>query len=160
MAGTNTHRCCFTGHRPEKLKRSVLEITADIESEITNAINAGFTVFITGTAKGTDIIAGEIVLRLRDAGYPIQLICAAPYQGFEKSWSPEWKQRYEVLMNKTDETHFICTKFYRGCFQKRNRWLVDHSEKVIAVYNGSPGGTKNTLDYAQKKGVEVVVIKG
>jgi hypothetical protein len=28
------HRCCFTGHRPEKLRRSELEIRLELENEI------------------------------------------------------------------------------------------------------------------------------
>lgn len=160
MTETIIQRCCFSGHRPEKLKRPIQEITEDLEAEVIDAINDGFTVFLTGMAKGTDIIAGEIVLRLQDAGSPIQLVCAVPYPGFEKSWSSEWKQRYGFLLSKAEKIHYISTGFFRGCFQKRNRWLVDHSEKVIAVYNGFPGGTKNTIDYARRKGVKVIEIEG
>ena len=73
--------CCFTGHRPEKLKRTESEICADLESEIRIAINKGFQVFITGMARGTDIWAGEIVLKLRCEGFPVKLICASPFPG-------------------------------------------------------------------------------
>ena len=83
------HRCCFTGHRPEKLLRSTKVIRTDLEREIHKAISDGFTVFITGMARGVDLEAGEIVLRLRSEGFPIRLICACPYQGFERSWSVE-----------------------------------------------------------------------
>ncbi len=37
-------------------------------------------------------------------------------------------------------------------------WMVDHSSKVIGVYTGAPGGTKETIEYAKKNGREVVVI--
>ena len=48
------HRCCFTGHRPEKLSRSEKEIKETLRSEINLAVQAGFTVFITGMARGVD----------------------------------------------------------------------------------------------------------
>ena len=48
------HRCCFTGHRPEKLRRSEQEIRAELEREIRRAVADGFTVFITGMARGID----------------------------------------------------------------------------------------------------------
>ena len=48
------HRCCFTGHRPEKLHRSEKAIRADLEREIRKAISDGFAVFITGMARGID----------------------------------------------------------------------------------------------------------
>ena len=70
------HRCCFTGHRPEKLQEPEDAVTAALEKEIRQAIADGFNVFITGMARGVDIWAAEIVLRLRDAGEAVRLICA------------------------------------------------------------------------------------
>ena len=32
------HRCCFTGHRPQKLRRTEKEIKADLESAIQQAM--------------------------------------------------------------------------------------------------------------------------
>ena len=34
--------------------------------------------------------------------------------------------------------------------------MVDRSNLVIAVFNGKKSGTKNTVDYAKRKGVNVV----
>jgi len=33
--------------------------------------------------------------------------------------------------------------------------MVDHSARVIAIYNGASGGTAKTIQYAEKNGVEV-----
>ena len=52
------HRCCFTGHRPEKLQAPEGVVTAALEKEIRQAIADGFNVFITGMARGVDICAG------------------------------------------------------------------------------------------------------
>lgn len=48
------HRCCFTGHRPEKLQRPENEIFTELEREIRHAILDGLNVFITGMARGVD----------------------------------------------------------------------------------------------------------
>jgi uncharacterized phage-like protein YoqJ len=154
------HRCCFTGHRPEKLQRSDEEIRIDLEKEIREAIRVGLNVFITGMARGIDLEAAEIVLQLRSEGYPVRLICASPYPGFEKSWSGTWKERYGCIVAKADLVRYICPQYSKWCFQIRNEWLVNHSSRVIAVFNGSPGGTKNTIEYALKQGVPVVRIEG
>ncbi len=50
------HRCCFTGHRPESLKRSEKEITADLEAEIQMAVKEGYNVFISGMAAPHKIL--------------------------------------------------------------------------------------------------------
>lgn len=152
------HRCCFTGHRPEKLTKSETEITALLEAAIRAAVNDGFVTFISGMARGVDLWAAEIVLRLRDAGAPIHLICASPFEGFERSWPADWQKRYRRVWAAADYTKFVCPAYSRDCFQRRNEWMVDHSARVIAAFNGERGGTKNTIDYAARRGVPVIVI--
>ena len=81
------HRVCFTGHRPEKLKQPESVIVKALETAIKEAIADGKNVFISGMARGVDIWAAEIVLRLRKEGANVKLICASPYKGFERGWS-------------------------------------------------------------------------
>ena len=154
------HCCCFTGHRPEKLTRSEFEIRIDLETEIQNAIVDGYTTFITGMARGVDVWAAEVVLQLRQNGQPIQLICAVPYEGFEVSWTAEWQQRYRTVLQSADAVNYVCVSRCRGCYHIRNRWLVDHSSRIIAVCNGQPGGTRNTIDYATHLKLPVHQIDG
>ena len=42
--------------------------------------------------------------------------------------------------------------------QKRNEWMVDNSDAVITVWNGSLGGTTNTVNYARNLGESILVI--
>ncbi len=51
---------------------------------------------------------------------------------------------------------YICPDYSKGAFQKRNEWMVDRSSRVIAFYNGESGGTRNTIRYAESKGVQVI----
>ena len=100
-----THRVCFTGHRPEKLTRNEKAIKKDLETKIIQAIADGLHVFITGMARGVDIWAAQIVLSLRDKGYPIKLMCACPYDGFEKEWDQMWQIQYQAI--PVSYTHLI-----------------------------------------------------
>lgn len=152
------HRACFTGHRPEKLDVSERSVIRRLKQEINAAFDDGFNVFISGMARGVDIWAAEIVLQLRESGKDVKLICASPFEGFERSWSSDWKERYKSVMEKADLVRFICQSYSRACFQIRNEWMVDHSARVIAAWNGLPSGTKNTIDYAHRSGVAVINI--
>ena len=87
------HRCCFTGHRPERLGMPEAEVISSLKKEIRTAIADGFQTFISGMARGVDLWAAEIVLALRDEGAAVRLICASPYRGFENRWSREWQER-------------------------------------------------------------------
>jgi len=159
-AEKRTRRVCFTGHRPEKLMRSEIDILMELEAEIRRAVADGFTTFISGMAPGVDIWAAEIVLRIRDEGAPIKLICASPFEGFEKRWSPYWSSKYTAIMVRADLVRYICPGYSKPCFQIRNEWMVNRSARVIAVFNGEPSGTRNTIVYANRVGVPVVTIKG
>ena len=153
------HRCCFTGHRPEKLSWTEKEVIAWLEAEILKAIDDGFVTFISGMARGVDIWAAEIVLHLRDEGKPIHLICASPFEGFARSWSDDWKQRYNDVIRRADIVKYVCKGYSRACFQLRNEWMVDHSSRVIAVFSGGLGGTKNTIDYARSSEIHTIVME-
>ena len=153
------HRCCFTGHRPEKLKLSEHRLTVLLEEEIRKAAANGFTTYITGMAKGTDLIASEIVLRLREQDDRLKLICALPHPGFGLRWGGGWTERFQRVLAAADLTRTICPGFSYNTYQTRNEWMVDHSSFVIGVFNGERGGTKNTLDYAKRMGVPYVIIR-
>ena len=152
------HRCCFTGHRPEKLKIPEDRLVLLLEEEIRKAITGGFTTYITGMAKGTDLIAGEIVLRLREQDDRLKLICALPHPGFGLHWGGGWTERFQKVLAAGDLVRTLCPDFSYAAYQTRNEWMVRHSALVIAVFNGERGGTKNTMDYAQRTGVPCVVI--
>lgn len=151
-------RVCFTGHRPEKLSIPESETKEKLKIEILKCIQEGFNVFISGMARGVDMWAAEIVLHLRDNGYNIKLICAVPYKGFEDNWNSEWKLRYKQILSRADLIRYICLCYSKRCFQIRNEWMVNHSAKVIAVYNGEKGGTCNTIRYANKYNIPIILI--
>ena len=46
----------------------------------------------------------------------------------------------------------------KGCMLRRDRYMVDRSAVVLAVFDDSPGGTKYTLDYAARRQREVLLL--
>ena len=152
---TRMHSACFTGHRPEKLCVTEQKVVLGLEDRIDEAIADGYHTFITGMARGVDIWAAEIIIQRKKNNSDLKLICALPYDGFEKSWSIDWQKRYRNILERADVIQAISAGYSKACFQKRNEWMVDHSTRVIAVWNGKPSGTKNTIDYANSKSVDV-----
>ena len=148
-------RVCFTGHRPEKLNIAEIEVKDRLRKAIQQSIRDGFTTFISGMARGVDMWAAEIVLEERENNDNIKLICASPFEGFEKSWSFNERQRYNYILQNADYIKYVCSHYSRQCFQIRNVWMVDHSARVIAVYNGESGGTRNTIKYALNNSIEI-----
>ena len=151
-------RCCFTGHRPEKLGCGEAEAVARLDTAIQDAYAFGYRTFISGMARGVDIWAAEIVLSMRKTHPDIHLICALPHPDFESRWGADWQERYRAILFHADLIKTICPSFSMGAYQKRNECMVDHSSRVIGFYNGAPGGTANTIKYATKRGADIVII--
>ena len=152
------HRCCFSGHRPEKLNISKTEATELLNLAIEKAISDGYTTFISGMARGIDLWAAEIIIRKRNMGENIKLICIPPYKGFEKNWSFDNKNTYNEILKSADFVKFMQEKYTPDCFHNRNRYMVDHSSMLIAAYNDEPGGTKNTIVYAFSQDLKIINI--
>lgn len=83
---------------------------------------------------------------------------SSPYRGFESRWSVNWQSRYNAILRQADLVKFVCPGYSRDCFQRRNEWIVDRFARVIAVYNGEPGGTRNTTEYSRAKKVECLSV--
>ena len=148
--------CCFTGHRPGKLTAPEEEIRQWLEEQIDRAITDGYRTFISGCAMGVDIWAGQIVLRKREKNPEIRLVCVNPWPGMTERWKESWQKQHEDLLCRADEVVTICDHYHKCVYKIRNIWMVDHSGRLIAYYNGTPGGTRNTVLYAEKSRIEVV----
>ena len=152
------HRCAFTGHRPERIRGLEADIIAGLRKEILTAIEDGYTTFITGCSRGVDLWAATIVLELRRTNKSLRLICAVPFGGFESKWPPDWIKHYKMVRRQADWVEVICPEYTPDAYQKRNMWMVNRSSRLIAVWDGLPSGTKNTVDYANSCGIPVAII--
>ena len=46
--------CAFTGHRPEKIYGKEAHVISELRREILVAIEDGYTIFVSGGARGVD----------------------------------------------------------------------------------------------------------
>ena len=151
--------CSFTGHRPERLDMRPNRVISWLEQEIGNAVDAGYTDFISGMQRGVDILAAEIVLKLKAEGKLVKLIAACVWNAMEDRWEQNWQERYKAILKEADKIVYVSKYPGRAAFFERNHWMVDHSSMLIGGYTGAPGGTKETVWYAKNNGLEVVTIK-
>ena len=155
---TVDNSCCFTGHRPDKLKGEEKDIRAWLGGEIRKAAEEGMETFLTGMAAGIDIWAAEEVLALKEEGKTVKLLCAVPFQGVENNRSEKDQKEFRDILKKADDIEYIMPKASRKAFLGRDRWMVDHAARVIAVFNGTPGGTGYTVNYAKSLGRKITIL--
>lgn len=153
----------FTGHRPEKLPWGTEENSAEgvlfkfrLRETLEYLIVRGYTDFLSGATRGFDTIAAEMVISLREI-YPwIRLTVVLPCADQARKWEDADRARWENIVTNSDHVETMQASFDRGCMFKRNRYLVDHADLVLACYNGDPhSGTGMTVNYAHKKDVKV-----
>ena len=120
--------------------------------------NEGVTHFITGMALGVDMYAAEIVLDLKSKYPHITLESAIPCETQAIKWSVASRERYYNIAAKCDKETMLQREYTPDCMDKRNRYMVDHADYILAVWNGCPSGTGNTVRYAHKKGKSIIVI--
>lgn len=155
--------CCFSGHRPDKLafgydesRPECIALKQSLIECVQRLIRQGYTIFISGMAQGSDIFFAEAVLALKRTFPHIRLEAAVPYRGQERRWSPAYQRRYRNILSQADSAVVLHEKYVRGCMMRRNRYMVDNSSLLIAVYGGESGGTKNTIAYAVSRDLTVV----
>lgn len=158
--------CCFTGHRPSGLPWGFEEGHPDcvalknrLREELRALYDRGCRHFITGMARGADLYFAEAVLELRDRLPGVTLEAAIPCATQSDSWRLAERMRYADILERCDMETMVQREYTRDCMLRRNRYMVERSGFLLAVYNGEGrGGTMYTLNYAMDQGLETVIL--
>ena len=146
--------CCVTGHRdiaPEMIDF----VKKELHKEIVLAIKNGYSHFISGFAVGVDLIFADIVVELKSEYFNITLEAAIPYRKRLEARDKEFQR----LIRKCDKVVIKSKHYTRSCFIIRNLYMVEKSERVIAVYDGrEKGGTEFTICKARASQRELRII--
>lgn len=160
----NSKIACFTGHRPDKLNgynpKDNKELLWKLRSFVVQHIEEkNVKTFITGMALGIDTWSALIVLKLKEQYSDLKLIAAVPCQNHSDKWTKESRDQWQYIIDRCNEVVYVSNEPYtKWCMQKRNKWMVDKSDYVIAVWDESPGGTENCVKYAIKTEKEITYI--
>mgnify|MGYP002231086939 CR=1 FL=1 len=72
------------------------------------------------------------------------------------SWPAEEQARYQNILERCDYETMVQQRYDRFCMMRRNRYMVDASRILIAAFDGRPGGTARTLEYAALRKLEII----
>ena len=159
--------CAFTGHRPRKFPWGYDETDArcialkkTLTEQIAKLVEAGYTDFYSSMAEGSDTWAALAALALKKENPALKLHCVLPCEGQADQWSAPARELYFSILDQADEVVYVSREYSEDCMLERNRYLVDHTTCLLAVYNGEQrGGTAMTVRYARKLGREIIIIK-
>lgn len=151
----DNNTCCFTGHRI--ISNQMSKYIADILDEVIDKLYQDDILrFLVGGAIGFDTLSAEAVLRAKKKYSNICLILILPCIEQSKYRNVDNIARYEKIKQSADKIICLADRYYDGCMQARNRYLIDNSMICIAYLNRMYGGTFYTVNYAISKGRKVI----
>ena len=124
--------CAFTGHRPQNLPFGFRE-----DDERCTTLKK--------------ILKEQIVSLITDES-------AIPCETQAAKWNAAMRERYYGIAAQCDKETLLQTHYTPDCMDKRNRYMVDHADYIIAVWDGKPSGTGKTVMYAQSKGKVIIKV--
>lgn len=136
----------ITGHRPQRLKGQERLIKKWAEEQL---IRLHPSMIYNGMAQGVDQI---VAIAAKELNMPI--ICCYPF--FKTTFHPieEWIMENNIVI-------FTSSAFSKQSYIIRDKYMVDHSDIVLAVWDGiRQGGTYITREYAIKQGKKVIDYEG
>ena len=105
---------------------------------------------VMGYARGK----GAMVLRDRHPEVTVEAALPCPTQA--DAWPAPQQVRYRRLLSRCDYETMVSAAYSPSCMQRRDRYMVDHASLLIAMFDGSAGGTRYTMEYAMRRGIDVV----
>ena len=114
-------------------------------------------------------MAFMVCKKLRDQGYDIIIEVAVPFKNQPIKWNMESQELYNKQLLAADIITYVDTLdmystnipdglFDRNKLMNRNKYMIDNSDVLIAVWDGSPSGTKHAIDYAKEKSKEIIIV--
>ena len=148
----NKKVCCISGKRdipPESEER----IRKELFEKIIDAINNGYNVFICGFARGTDVMAAEIIIDFKKQlgnAADIKLDAYLPYDKMQNN------KKIKEILKECDYITSCSPYYHRGCFLVRDKIMADNADMLIAVTDEEEtGGTGYTIRCSEKNKIPI-----
>ena len=147
-----------TGHRPQKLGNEWdgigpcsdwirLELKKVFEKQKPDII-------VSGMALGYDMLLAEVAIEMS-----VPLTAAVPFIGQESAWTSKSQERFFRILEKAKRIVVVSEGEYSPeKMQIRNEWMVNNSDKLVACWNKTPGGTGNCVKYAKSVNKEIIYL--
>ena len=132
----------FTGHRSGRISQPMLTLFAGMVTEIKSLYASGCRNFFSGMAEGGDLVFAKAVLAARNELTDIRLVAAIPFREQSARYSDMNKRLYISLLEEADKTVVLSESYHKGCFHRRNDFLVKHAAIYYTVKKAIEAGKK------------------
>jgi uncharacterized phage-like protein YoqJ len=147
-----------TGHRPPKLggyfvPNRLYDAVVDGLRETIEHFNPERV--LSGMSLGVDQWTAELCIEM---GIPF--VAVIPFRGYSSKWPIDSQRTFDRLCQSAQEVVYTSesTTYSGRLLYRRNVWMVEHADQIVAVYNGSSGGTANCIQYATQVGKPIELV--
>ena len=146
--------CSFTGHRqiPDHHARPLADLLA---RAIDYAYGQGCRNFYTGGALGFDTLCARAIIRYRLLHRDVRLILVLPCRNQAQLWSDRQISSYEYTLAEADEIVYTSDEYDNECMRKRNAYLAEVCDMMIAYLGKTRSGAYQTVGMAKRLGKQV-----
>ena len=130
----------------------------ELKKLLTKFVDKGFNIFLVGMALGFDTVCFQTLEEIRNQK-EIKIIACIPCLRQDYKFTVKQKQEYDRMLSVADEKIILSEEYNSTCMQKRNKFMVDNASGVLAYLKRDFGGTANTVKYAEKVGVPVIIFE-
>ncbi|MET0888335.1 MAG: SLOG family protein [Mycetocola sp.] len=160
----NTFHIALTGHRPNKLAGYNLNVPfyAALSSWLIHIVETGLQkhehlTLHSGLALGADTVWSHVILAVREQ-YPdrVAFVAEVPVMTQSSQWPSARDQKFwQKQIDTADLVNVYAESYSPRAMQLRNEGMLRPAQLVLAVWDGSTGGTGHAVRFAEKQGIPV-----
>lgn len=140
-----------TGHRPHKFNCPRFDFDGLVNLLVGQLKSMDSAPVVSGMALGFDTAWAMAALQINRT-----LVCAVPFPEQASTWSAQDRFIYKHILEHANRVVFVNTVYSDDVYAKRNKWMVDRAIKLVALWDGTKGGTSHCVRYATKRKVPVI----
>ena len=145
-------KIALTGHTTARLRGKDAEVNDWLDNVLTALLIQSQedeeVEFLCGGAEGADTLFGECAFLFPH----VKLKLCLPIKSYRG-------HALDALKERADDIFWVSEVWDKGLNTKRDRYMVDNCDVLLAVWDGiKQGGTWRTIQYAMKKKKNIIFI--
>lgn len=112
--------------------------------------------FEAGLAISGGALAWDMAVGRGAKARGIPYVAVIPFVGQESRWAAAQQRMYRELLDDALAVVVVSDGAFSGAkMHRRNEAMVDHADRVLALWDGTAGGTGHCVNYALRQRVRV-----
>ena len=160
----NKYSCGIVGHRdiPKYDNNKNKQLNNQIDNTIDFLIKIQIDKFLCGMAIGADLMIAKRIIKYRNENnLDVKVKSVIPCENQTLHYTDKQKREYREVLKECEPSDYKYGPYFDGCMLKRNRYIVDNSDFMFAIFdenNTKRGGTLYTINYPKRQNKSIFIL--